>query len=517
MLEPATPPKLSMRGIAKSYGAVRANRGIDLEAGRGEIVGLLGENGSGKSTLMKILFGMVRPDAGTVELDGRPVAIRSPADALAAGIGMVHQHFMLVDAMDVAENLILADGRAGTWLDRDAVAAAIRRASEAYGLGLDPDAEVGDLPFGQRQRVEILKLILRGAELLILDEPTSNLSGPEVEALLGILRRLAAEGRTVVFISHKLGEVLELCDSVVVLRDGAVAGRRATAGATRADLAEMMVGRGFPPLDGAAAPSPGPVLLGVGGLRTAGGRGTPLDAISLDIRGGEILAVAGIDGNGQTELAEVLAGSRPASSGRIAIAGRDVTAGGVGARLEAGLAFIPVDRAGTSLVAGMSVAENLVLRDFARLPYSRFGWLDTLLRRREARERIADYAVRCAGPDAPVRSLSGGNQQKVVVAREIGRGPKVLVAVQPTWGLDPGSTRFVQDAIRSLAAGGAAILYVSAELEEVLAIGHRVAAMQGGRLSRPVARAALDVTRLGLLMSGDPAAWAAEADLPLAA
>ncbi|TGD96336.1 ABC transporter ATP-binding protein [Methylobacterium nonmethylotrophicum] len=503
-------PMLEMLGISKAYGTVQANRGVDLTVRRGEILGLLGENGSGKSTLMKILFGMVRPDDGRIVLKGQRVEIRSPADARRAGIGMVHQHFMLAEAMSVLDNVLLGLPGKGAWPDRRAAAEELARASRAYGLDLDPDAAVESLSFGMRQRVEIVKLILGGAELLIMDEPTSNLSAPEVGALLAILRRFAGEGRSVVFISHKLGEVLELCDQVVVLRDGAVAGRRPVAGTDRADLARLMVGRAMPAVPAAPAGPPGPVRLAADSL-TTGGPGIALSAVSLDIRAGEVLAVAGIDGNGQTELAEALAGLRPAR-GRVRLDAEDLTGRGPAARLAAGLAYVPVDRGGTSLVPGMTVAENLALRDVARPPFSRRAWLDGEAFRERARERIAAYGIRCAGPAAPARSLSGGNQQKIVIAREIGRGPRALVAVQPTWGLDPGATRFVQDAIRALRAAGGAILYVSAELEEVLEMGDRVAVLHAGRLSRPVRRAQLDLVRVGLLMAGDRDAWAPEAE-----
>ena len=508
----APAPMLQMVGIAKSYGAVRANRGIDLAVGRGEIVGLLGENGSGKSTLMKILFGMVRPDEGRIVLDGNPTAIGSPADALAAGIGMVHQHFMLVEAMSVLENVLLGLPRGAAWLDAAGTAAQVRRASRDYGLDLDPDAPVERLSFGMRQRVEIVKLILGGARLLILDEPTSNLSAPEVEALLGIMRRLAAEGRSIVFISHKLGEVLDVCDHVVVLRDGAVSGRRPVAGASRDDLARMMVGRDLGPAPEVRPKAAGEPALVVEGLSSGSAGATMLRDVGFTIRAGEILAIAGIDGNGQTELAETLAGSRPSGPGRIRLAGRDVTAAGARERLAAGLAYIPVDRSGTSLVPAMSVCENLALRDFDREEFSRASWLRLGTVRRSAETRIAGYAIRCAGPDAPARSLSGGNQQKIVVARELGREPKALVAVQPTWGLDPGATRFVQESILALRDRGGAVLYVSAELEEVLQMGDRIAVMHEGRLSRPVARADVDLTRIGLLMAGDAACWAADSE-----
>jgi simple sugar transport system ATP-binding protein len=494
---------LEMHGIAKSYGAVRANRGIDLVVPAGKIIGLLGENGSGKSTLMKVLFGMVKPDAGTIVFKGRPLAGHSPRAAMAAGIGMIHQHFMLVDEMTVTENVMLGWDRAGRWLRPREIAAMIETASRTYGLDLDPRARVGDLSFGLRQRVEIMKLILRGADLLILDEPTSNLSPPEVAGVLEVMRRLREQGRSVIFISHKLGEVLELCDDIVVLRDGEVTGRCAAAAATRDGLAHMMVGRGVSAPVRRAERAPGDEALAVAGLGLRDTRGVDrLRDVTFALRAGEILAVAGVDGNGQGELVEVLAGLRVASYGRIELGGREITMSSVGSRLAAGLAYIPVDRAGTGLVPDMTIADNLALRDFGRAPLRRGPWLDRAGFRALAANRIEAFGIRAAGPDACARTLSGGNQQKVVLAREIGRKPRVLVAFQPTWGLDPGATRFVIDQVLALRDAGGAVLYVSAELEEVLMLGDRIAVMYEGRLSTPVYRAEVDVTQIGLAMAG---------------
>ena len=494
---------LEMRGIAKSYGAVRANRGIDLTVPAGRIVGLLGENGSGKSTLMKVLFGMVRPDGGTIAFKGRPLAGHSPGDALAAGIGMIHQHFMLVDAMTVTENVMLGWDRAGRWLRPREIGSLIRTTSKAYGLELDPQAVVGRLAFGVRQRVEIMKLILRGADLLILDEPTSNLSPPEVAGVLEVMRRLRDQGRSVIFISHKLGEVLEICDDIVVLRDGEVAGRCTAAGATRAELAHMMVGRELGAPVRRDERAPGDDALAVTGLALRDAQGVDrLRDVTFTLHAGEILAVAGVDGNGQAELVDVLAGLKAASRGRIALAGQDITVSTVGDRLAAGLAYIPVDRAGTGLVPDMTIEDNLALRDFGRAPLRRGPWLDRAGFRTLASARIAEFGIRAAGPDACARTLSGGNQQKVVVAREIGRKPRVLIAFQPTWGLDPGATRFVIDQVLALRDAGGAVLYISAELEEVLMLGDRIAVMYDGRLSVPVRRDEAEVTEIGLAMAG---------------
>jgi simple sugar transport system ATP-binding protein len=350
-------PLLEMRGIVRTFGALRANDGIDLDVQPGQILGLLGENGSGKSTLMKVLFGMLPPDAGTIIFRGRELSRHHPREAMAAGIAMIHQHFMLIEAMTVVENVMLGWQQAGRVMRTAAIAAQVREASRRFGLHLDPAALVATLPLGRRQRVEILKAILRDAELLILDEPTSNLAPTEIADLLTILRRLRAEGKGIIFITHKLPEVLEICDEVVVLRDGRVSGRAPVAGASRARLAEMMVGRDLTRAHKPVPRTPGGVRLSISDLTGPG-----FGSLSLDVRGGEILGVAGVDGNGQIELTDTLAGLRRAGGRDRARRARYAHAP-VAARVRAGLAYIPADRASTALVRRMSVAENLMLRD----------------------------------------------------------------------------------------------------------------------------------------------------------
>ena len=494
---------LEMRGIEKSFGTVRANRGIDISVPAGRIVGLLGENGSGKTTLMNVLFGMVRADAGTITFEGRPLANHSPRDAIAAGIGMIHQHFMLVPAMTVTDNVMLGWDQAGRWLKPDAVAARIKEISATYGLDLDPHAVVETLALGTQQRVEIVKALLRGARLLVLDEPTSNLSPLEVERLLAVLRQLRAEGRSVVFISHKLQEVLDLCDEVIVLRDGAVAGACPVAGATRESLATMMVGRDLPPPLARVDIPPGPEVLIVNDLHAQDDAGLErLRGVSLSVRAGEVFALAGVDGNGQAELADVIGGLRPALRGAVSINGADVTHAPVRQRLAAGLAHIPADRGTTGLIGAMTIAENLALREADLPPFRRGPWLDLAATRALAEERIATYGVRADGADALIATLSGGNQQKVIVAREIGRRPALLLAVQPTRGLDPAATRFVIDQVLALRAAGVAVLYISTELEEVMVVADRIGVIFDGRLVGVMRRAWADLTKLGLMMAG---------------
>lgn len=495
---------LEMRGIVKRYGPVIANDGIDLDVDAGRIVGLLGENGSGKSTLMKVLFGMVPADGGGIVYKGHELSGHSPKGALALGIGMIHQHFMLVEAMTVAENIMLGWDEAGRWLKRSAISQRIRETSEQFGLGLEPDTVVGTLSLGRRQRVEILKALMRGADLLVLDEPTSNLAPQEVSGLLTVLRQLRNAGKGIIFISHKMGEVRALCDEVVVLRDGRVTGHRAVAEVSEADLALMMVGRDLAsPLerrdDHASTASP---LLAVSGLSAVVRDGVSLHDIAFELRPGEILAVAGVDGNGQLELVETLAGLRRADQGTIMLDGADVTGRSVAARIAAGLAYIPADRSATSLIQAMTVAENLALRDVFRPPYARGPWV-AFARRDEACRRLIDrFAIRASGPQALAAQLSGGNQQKIVVAREIDRAPRVLLAFQATWGLDPGATRFVREQVVALRNAGNAVLYISSELDEVLALGDRIGVMFGGRLVETVPRAQVDLGRIGALMAG---------------
>jgi simple sugar transport system ATP-binding protein len=488
---------LEMRGIVRRFGAVRANDGVDLDVRRGEIVGLLGENGSGKSTLMKVLFGMVEPDEGTIIFRDRELSGHRPGEAMSAGIAMIHQHFMLIEAMTVVENVMLGWSEAGRILKRAETAARVREASRRFGLDLDPDAVVANLPLGRRQRVEILKAALRQAELLILDEPTSNLAPTEVADLLSILRRLRSEGKGIVFITHKLPEALEVCDRVVVLRSGRVTGQAAIRDVTKTQLAQMMVGREVAPPRLRGAQAAGQERLAVARLQGPG-----LGPLSFEVRGGEILGVAGVDGNGQIELAETLAGLRRPDAGSIALDGRDATKASVAARVAAGLAYMPADRSLTALVRSLSIGENLMLRDSGRPPYARGPFLSPGGLARKARELMREYDIRAPGPQTAAARLSGGNQQKIVIARELDRNPAVLIAHQAAWGLDPGATRFVLERVLALRDAGAAVVYFSSELDEVLDISDRIAVMANGGFAGVTARAEADLNQIGVWMAG---------------
>jgi ABC-type uncharacterized transport system ATPase subunit len=502
-------PAIRLRDIVKSFGPVQANRGAELEVARGEIHALVGENGAGKSTLMRVLAGMYAPNSGSMEVDGRDVTGWSTADAIAAGVGMVHQHFMLVPTLTVAENVMLgSELTRGPVLDRTAAEAAVRKLSVETGLVVPPAAKVSELTVGQAQRVEILKTLYRGAKILILDEPTAVLSPPEVRELWQVLRALKQAGSTVILITHKLDEVIDVSETITVMRAGRTVTRMNTASSTPQAVARAMVGRDValaldaeytgtlptPELGAASA------QLEVRGLTVvgAGGQAAVRDA-TFSVAPGEILGIAGVEGNGQTELIEAIAGLRH-FTGSIALAGRDLATLGVRARGDAGLSHIPEDRHDRALVLDYSVAENLILGQQHR--FTRGAALDTPRMLAHARELIQHYDIRPGDPALAARALSGGNQQKVVVAREMARDVKVLLAAQPTRGVDVGAIEFIHARLREARGQGKAVLLVSADLSEVLALSDRVAVMYGGRIVALLPRSGATPETLGPYMTG---------------
>src|SRR6266496_4234354 len=476
--------KLELNGITKRFGSLVANDHIDLTVEPGEIRALLGENGAGKTTLMNVLYGLIQPDEGEIRLDGKAVTIRSPKDAIAARIGMVHQHFMLVPVFTVAENVTLGQERTRrlVMLDRRRARRDVRELSERYGLDVNPDATVEDLPVGVQQRVEIIKALMREATVLVLDEPTSVLTPGETEDLFRIMRELRAGGRSIVFISHKLREVQAIADKITVIRRGKVVGERPPT-ATDAELAALMVGRAVQLRVSKAPAKPGEVVLDVRGLTVPGEHDKPsVDDVSFEVRAGEILGVAGVQGNGQTELCEALMGLRPAA-GTVRLNGKDLSHASARDRLRTGIGYIPEDRQEDGLVSGFSVAENLVLDVYDRPPYASGIALNLDAVRDAARRRVSEFDVRATSISTPVGTLSGGNQQKVIAAREIGRDLTLLIASQPTRGLDVGSIEFVHRRLVEQRDHGIAVLMVSSELEEIYALADRIAVMYEGRIT----------------------------------
>jgi simple sugar transport system ATP-binding protein len=496
-------PVLRLDSITKRFGSLTANDSISFELGRGEVVALLGENGAGKTTLMNILFGHYVADEGTVEAFGRLLPPGQPRAALEAGIGMVHQHFTLADNMTVLENIAL--GTQGLWrpkLDRKAALARIRELSDSFGLSVDPAATVATLSVGERQRVEILKALYRDARILILDEPTAVLTPAETEALFRTLKLLVAEGLSIIFISHKLAEVMAVSDRVLVLRQGRLAGERATAGATRAELAALMVGQEVvsPPVPPAVT---GPALLVLEDVTTARrGNATPLDGVTLSLHSGEITGLAGVSGNGQAALAGLLSGMEAPLSGRFEVQGRTFGHWSPATALKAGIARIPEDRHAVGTIGDMSVAENVIAERYRSPRFSRAGFLDWRAARGFAEALIRDYDVKCPSPDARIRLLSGGNLQKLILGRALDPDPVIILANQPTRGLDVGAVAYVHGRLLEARARGAAILLISEDLEEILALSDRVVVVSKGRLSPPSARGERSMRELGELMAG---------------
>jgi ABC-type uncharacterized transport system ATPase subunit len=502
-----TAPLAELRGIVKTFPGVVANAGIDISIFPGEILALLGENGAGKSTLMSVLAGLYRPDAGAVYVQGERTDLRSPRDALTRGIGMVYQHFRLIEPFTVAENILLGWREPRFLMDARSGVARIDGLARGHGLAVDPRARVWQLSVGERQRVEILKILYRDARVVVLDEPTAVLTPPEVELLCFALRQMAAAGRAIVFISHKLDEVLAVADRIVVLRGGRVVGNTTPAETTARVLARLMVGHDVDIRAKGGLP-PGPVALDVRGLtvREPGGR-TPLLDIVLRVKAGEILGLAGVAGNGQRELAEAIAGLRPAAEGRMWHNGVDITRANPKARAVRGIAYIPEDRLREGLVGPFTLTENTALRGYDLPPIRRGLFIRWLVARAHTASIVARFRVRPPSPEVRVRHLSGGNQQRLLVGREASRGgtgarPSLLVAAHPTRGLDVEATAAVHRVLFELREAGTAIVLFSESLDELLAVSDRIAVMHRGRIVGE--RAGPEATReeIGLLMAG---------------
>jgi simple sugar transport system ATP-binding protein len=496
-----------MRQITKRFPGVLANDRVDFEAAAGEVHALLGENGAGKTTLSNILTGLYRADEGEIELYGEPAQFRSPREALDAGIGMVHQHFRLVTPFTVAENVVLGDHRAegrSFVLHPRAVEQKVAMLGERYGLAVDPKARIWQLSVGEQQRVEILKALYREARILILDEPTAVLTPQEATALFETLRAMAAEGKTVLFISHKLNEVKAVADRVTVLRGGTNVATVATADSTQHSLAALMVGRDIDEARRVDRSQPvGETVLEVEDLTAVGDRGDlALNHVSLAVGAGEILGVAGVSGNGQRELAEVIYGIRDVETGLVRVSGKALRPGDPRSAIAAGVAHVPEDRLGTGLAPSLTVTANAVLKTYRSPPASRGPMLVMRRMRELAVDLIGRYDVKTPGPETPVRNLSGGNLQKLVLGREFGGEPRVLIAAQPTRGLDVGAIETVHGYLRAAASNGVAVLLISEDLDEIRALADRIVVMYEGAVAGELDAASATVEEIGYLMAG---------------
>lgn len=504
---------IEMRNITKTFPGVLANDAVTFTARKGEVHALLGENGAGKSTLMNILSGLYRPDRGEILINGAPVEFHSPRDAIQAGVGMVHQHFMLVSSMTVAENIILGLRHVGFILDTNEIERDVRRIGEEYGLPVDPTAKVWQLSVGEQQRVEIIKLLYRGAQILILDEPTAVLTPQETEGLFHTLREMTAAGKTIIFISHKLDEVLSIADRITVLRDGRWVATVDAAGMTKPDLASLMVGREV--LFQLEKP---PARLGEDRLilrevEALDDKGLPaLRKLSLTVRSGEIVGIAGVAGNGQRELAEAICGLRPTTAGVVQVAANPVTNAPPIMMIEAGVAYVPEDRSATGSAPNLSVAENLALKSYRRPGIGGTLFMNRRVMQEQARRLIEQFNISTPTTETPARLLSGGNLQKVILAREIAQQPQVTIAAYPTRGLDVGATENVRNILLQERNEGAAIVLISEDLDEIFALSDRIAVLYEGAITGIVPIEAAKLEEIGLMMAGEPIAPAANAE-----
>ena len=495
---------LEMRHITKRFPGIVANDDISFDLREGEVHALLGENGAGKSTLMNILYGLYHPDEGEIEISGKPVRLGTPSAAIDAGVGMVHQHFMLIPVMTVAENIVLGEEptHAGAFLDLGEANDRVREISERFSLAVDPKARIEDITVGQQQRVEILKALYRNADILVLDEPTAVLTPQEAKELFEIIQGLTAQGKSIIFISHKLNEVTEVADRITVLRRGKKVETLPAEGATEESLARLMVGREVLLRVEKGPANPTDLLLEVENLHVFDDRGIEkVRGLSLDIRAGEIVGLAGIDGNGQTELIDAMTGLRGVAAGTVTVAGDDVTTASAYGHFNAGLGHIPEDRQRRGLVLEFSIAENIALHDYRQAPDSRFGWLYPRRLIERGARLIKEYDVRGGGAQTRAGGLSGGNQQKVVLAREIDRNPRVLIAAQPTRGLDVGAIEFVHRRLIEERDEGRGVLLVSLELEEILSLSDRILVIYEGEIVGEFSPDASE-EELGIAMTG---------------
>jgi general nucleoside transport system ATP-binding protein len=495
---------LEVRNLTKTFGKVVANDDVSLSVETGEIVALLGENGAGKSTLVKAVFGLLKPDAGTILIDGKPIEFGDTADVISRGVGMVHQHFQLVPVMTVTENIFLGDEpHKGPFIDRASARREIIELSERYGLQVDPDARIEDLPVGTQQRVEILKALRKNVRLLILDEPSAVLTPQETDELLEVVRKLAKQGVGIILITHKLREVMAVADRVVVLRGGKVVGTTSPSVTDESGLAQMMVGRTVILNVEKGPAQPGDAALTVDALEVRDDRGIlAVKGASFEVRQGEILGIAGVEGNGQRELVEAICGMRDRVSGQVLVSGKPTRNLNPYEVHEAGVAHIPEDREKHGLVASYSIADNLILNQFGKEPFAS-GFRRRLSAVSEnAAALVKKFDVRTSSPEAPASSLSGGNKQKVIVARELSQELKVLIAAQPTRGVDVGSIEFIHQQLINARDNGAAVLLVSAELDEILSLADRVAVISGGEIVATIDAQGADRNYIGRLMAG---------------
>jgi general nucleoside transport system ATP-binding protein len=498
-------PVIEMKGISKYFGSLRANNRVDFTLEKGSIHALLGENGAGKSTLMNILTGLYHPDEGEIFVRGEKRSINSPRDAYALGIGMVHQHFMLIPKLTVAENIVLGlkTGKSPL-LDLSEVVDRLEKLSRTYRIQVDPHALVGDLTVGEQQRVEIMKLLYRDADILILDEPTAVLTPQEVESLCSILHAMAEDGFSVVLITHKLEEALSVCSKIDVLRDGALIDSVPAKGVNRQSLARMMVGRDVVFQYECEDVEKGDVVLEADSISVESSSGKPiLQGLSLQLHRGEILGVAGVSGNGQSDLAKAVAGIRRIDQGKIFLEGRDITNDSVEALIRRGISYIPDDRHLLGMFPEMTIKENLLVKEHNQAPYARYGIQNSRVIEKHAKEIISSYKVKTPSIELPMKSLSGGNQQKVVLARELSLKPRLVIADQPTRGLDVGAIEYIHKLLLAGRSSGMAILLISTELEEILNLSDRIIVMYEGRITFECDAKCADLEQIGLAMAGE--------------